>query len=273
MKFIIILLLTFFSSLISAQEDSSSSSVPTYYRSDGNKNITDKKKEIIFKTLDFIADKTGTSFLTRMKLKENDSIEFKMSYIIDKFGFIEKDSIKIHTPLVSFNNYMELIIEQLPRFTPAKNNNYESIPYKIEFTGRFLVKDNKLNHYQYEVERLFFVNIDKIPNFKGCESETEKESLDCFHKKMAQHINRHFNYPNKALRNRIQGIVSVQFTINIDGTVSNIITKGRDIENGAELLEKEAYRIISLLPKFTPAYSNGIPTRVKYGLPITFKLL
>jgi protein TonB len=207
-----------------------------------------------------------------MKLKENDSLEFQISYVIDKFGFIEKDSTRINTTLESFNNYMKLIIEQLPRFTPAKNNNYESISYTIEFIGRFNVKDNKLNHYQYEVEELFFADVDRIPTFKDCEYETKKESLDCFHEKMSQHIRQHFNYPNKALRKHIQGIVNVQFTINIDGTVSDIITKGRDMENGSEILEKEAYRIISLLPKFTPGHLNGIPSSAKYAVPITFKL-
>ena len=50
------------------------------------------------------------------------------------------------------------------------------------------------------------------------------------------------------------------------------MARGRGIKNDSELLEKEAKRIISKLGKFTPGKQRGKAVRVKYGLPINFKL-
>ena len=86
---------------------------------------------------------------------------------------------------------------------------------------------------------------------------------------MDEHIKKYFNYPTRAAEDGVQGRVSVQFMIDKQGNVTDIKMRG---PQGGELLEKEAERIISKLPQFTPGKQRGKPVKVKYGLPINFKL-
>ncbi|MBD3724533.1 MAG: TonB family protein [Flavobacteriaceae bacterium] len=118
-------------------------------------------------------------------------------------------------------------------------------------------------------ETFSFTTVDKIPQFEGCEAATNEEALACFNEKMMQHIKENFTYPEEAAEKNITGRIAVQFVIDIDGSIVNIETKGP--ENSSQL-QAEAKRIVESLPKFKPAILNGKPVKIKYGLPITFKL-
>lgn len=118
-------------------------------------------------------------------------------------------------------------------------------------------------------DELPFAVIEDIPLFPGCETVHKSKRLDCFNEKMAAHIKKYFTYPQRAQEDNIQGRVSVQFMIDKQGNVTDIKMRG---PQGGELLEKEAERIISKLPKFTPGKQRGKPVKVKYGLPINFRL-
>lgn len=118
-------------------------------------------------------------------------------------------------------------------------------------------------------DELPFAVIEDIPLFPGCETVPKAKRLDCFNEKMAAHISKHFSYPQNAADEGTQGRVQVQFVIDKQGNVTEVKMRG---PKGGELLEKEAQRIISKLPKFTPGKQRGKPVRVKYGVPINFKL-
>ena len=266
MKSIYSFILFFISLTISAQ--SNPNSVPTYFGCKTNK-ITDlTKKEIISNSLLHISSKVDTIFLKRMRLKENDSIEFKIKYTIDKSGFLISDSTKINTGIIAFDNYMKMVVNTIPRFTPAKNENKEAIPYSIEFDGRFTISQKKLVPFEFVVKEYFFDTLETLPVFPGCENA--EKLLDCFQQKMAEHIRNNQLYPEEAIDSGIQGKIQTTFVIDEKGNITEIeIFKTK----GKEILEKEAYRVISLLPTMAfPGYMNGKPVRVKYLQPITFKL-
>ncbi len=86
---------------------------------------------------------------------------------------------------------------------------------------------------------------------------------------MMKHIQEYFSYPEKALINKIKGKVWVRFIIDQDGNVTNIKALG---PKGGKILNDEAIRVVSNLPKFEPAYKNGKQISVKYGFPINFSL-
>ena len=79
----------------------------------------------------------------------------------------------------------------------------------------------------------------------------------------------HLIYPFDAASEGVEGVVWVRFIIDVDGYIKNITTKGPP--NGA-LLEKEASRLISLLPKFMPGKHNDNYVNVEYFMPIDFQL-
>ncbi len=127
-----------------------------------------------------------------------------------------------------------------------------------------IVSSDSLNGKEIDVP---FSIIEDIPLAPGCESVEKNKRMECFNVFMTEHIKKHFKYPNAAARKNIQGKVFVTFLIDKEGFVEKIETKG-----GHALLRKEAFRIIDKLPKFIPGYQKGKPVKVRYGLPITFRL-
>jgi protein TonB len=75
-------------------------------------------------------------------------------------------------------------------------------------------------------------------------------------------------YPKKAKRDGIQGQVIVSFVVDKDGSVIDVqVAKGVD-----PLLDAEAVRAVEAMPKWNPGTMNGKPVKVKYNLPVRFKL-
>ena len=85
---------------------------------------------------------------------------------------------------------------------------------------------------------------------------------------IAAYIAKTVKYPGPCLDNKIQGRVVCRFTVTKEGTVKDIVvTKSVD-----PLLDKEAIRVISLMPRWIPGKHNGARVDAKYTLPVTFRL-
>ena len=123
----------------------------------------------------------------------------------------------------------------------------------------------KVEEVEEDVEVAFAV-IEDVPVFPGCEGLSKKESKDCFQRKVQEHVIKNFNYPEAALQLGVQGRVSVIFMIDSKGYTIGVRSRGPD-----RILEKEAERIISLLPKMQPGKQRGKPVKVSYAVPIFFK--
>ncbi len=127
------------------------------------------------------------------------------------------------------------------------------------------VDDVGVEEVEEDIEVPFAV-IEKVPRFPGCTgSNTELKA--CFQQKMQEHLQKNFRYPNAAAELYIQGRVFVFFLIDKNGIATKIKSRGPD-----QLLETEAERIISLLPKMEPGMQRGRPVGVPYSIPINFKL-
>ena len=111
-----------------------------------------------------------------------------------------------------------------------------------------------------------FDSVERPPIYPGCELYTQ-QLRSCTQRKIQTHINKNFRYPEFAQKTGIQGRVFVQFIIDKDGSIVGIRTRGPH-----PILEIEAKRIISILPKFIPGYVDGKAVRVPFSMPITFKL-
>ena len=78
----------------------------------------------------------------------------------------------------------------------------------------------------------------------------------------------HVNYPQKAMESRIEGRIIVGFVIECDGSVS----QAKIIRSVDPLLDDEAIRVVMGMPKWTPGRQNGKNVRVKYNVPVNFRL-
>ena len=114
-----------------------------------------------------------------------------------------------------------------------------------------------------------FDSVERPPIYPGCDVNLKNKLLrSCIQKKIQNHIAKNFKYPEFAQKTGIQGRVFVQFIIDKDGSIVGIRSRGPH-----PILEIEAKRIISRLPKFIPALdSDGKAVKVPFSVPITFKL-
>lgn len=104
-----------------------------------------------------------------------------------------------------------------------------------------------------------------FPVFPGCEEA--ESSKDCFQQKLQEYIIENMEYPEEAVKNKIEGRVSVVFTILKDGSIGKIAMRGSD-----QLLEKEAFRMVQSLPKMVPGKRDGQAVETPYSVPIEFRL-
>ena len=81
-------------------------------------------------------------------------------------------------------------------------------------------------------------------------------------------INENLRYPEELADSCIQGRVIVTFIINEDGTVSD----GKVVRSLHPLLDAEALRLVSIMPRWSPYKLNGKAQKNRYTMPVIFKL-
>ena len=107
-----------------------------------------------------------------------------------------------------------------------------------------------------EIEEEVFVVVEEDPEFPGGM------------KAMLAFIEKNLVYPEEAKAAGIEGKVYVSFTVEKDGSISNVKIL-RDIGYGCG---DEVVRIVKLMPKWNPGKQRGVPVRVRYNLPVQFIL-
>ncbi len=109
---------------------------------------------------------------------------------------------------------------------------------------------------QVEEKTYEMFDIQKPPSFPGGEGE------------LLKYLAENIKYPPLARENNIQGVVALTFVIAKDGSVRDVnIVK--DIGGGCG---KEAVRVVQTMPKWLPGEANGNPVKVRFTLPVRFKL-
>lgn len=98
--------------------------------------------------------------------------------------------------------------------------------------------------------------VDEMPSFPGGPAELMKW------------LSSHVQYPAIAIDICIQGTVIVAFIVEPDGSISNVkLVRSVDAN-----LDREALRVVSEMPNWTPGKQGGNKVRVRYSLPIAFRL-
>ncbi|PJJ48722.1 energy transducer TonB [Hymenobacter chitinivorans] len=100
-----------------------------------------------------------------------------------------------------------------------------------------------------------FVHVEVMPEFAG--------GINALRKYMQSNL----RYPKQALANAVSGKVFVSFTVQADGSISDVqVLKGLGYGT-----DEEAARVVSSMPSWTPGRQNSRPVAVRYTLPITFQ--
>ena len=120
------------------------------------------------------------------------------------------------------------------------------------------------------VEDVPFAIIEDVPIYPGCEKEkSKKEKKDCLNRGIQKHVAKYFD-DNLAVdlglsKGKIR--IYVQFKITTTGAIEILGARAPHSR-----LEKEAKRVVNLIPKMIPGKQRGRPANVTYMLPITFEI-
>ena len=120
------------------------------------------------------------------------------------------------------------------------------------------------------IEDVPFAIIEDVPVYPGCErKKTNEKKKACLSENITKHVSRKFNADLAADLGLAPGKkrIIVMFTINENGDITGIRARAPH-----KRLEKEAVRVVSILPKMKPGKQRGKAVRVKYSLPIVFNV-
>ena len=107
-----------------------------------------------------------------------------------------------------------------------------------------------------EEETKVFDVVEQMPQFPGGPNA------------LFEYLSKNIKYPVVAEENGIQGRVIVTFVVERDGSITDVkVAKSVDPS-----LDKEAMRVVKSMPHWIPGKQNGSAVRVKYTVPVTFKL-
>lgn len=129
------------------------------------------------------------------------------------------------------------------------------------------VEEVVVDEVEEDIEVPFAV-IENVPVFPGCEGGDNNAKKRCMSEKISQFVNRKFN-TELASDLGLSGRQRINVIFKIDKTGSIVGVRARAPHPG---LEKEATRVINLLPKMKPGKQRGKAVTVPYSLPIIFQV-
>ena len=107
-----------------------------------------------------------------------------------------------------------------------------------------------------EVENKVFDVVEQMPSFPGGPQA------------LMEYLSNNVKYPVVAQENGVQGRVVVSFVVERDGSITDV----KVVRSVDPSLDKEAVRVVKSMPRWIPGKQNGQAVRVKYNVPVAFRL-
>ena len=102
----------------------------------------------------------------------------------------------------------------------------------------------------------YFDVVEQMPDFPGGSAELMK------------YLTENVKYPEEAYSKGEQGRVILTFIVEPDGSITNV----KVVKSVSEAIDAEAIRVVESMPKWIPGKQSGKAVRVKYTIPVTFRL-
>lgn len=194
-----------------------------------------------------------------------------VQFVIDENGNIIHPISKSPEKDTSLQRESVRVVKLMPKWKPAEVNGKQvavqhSLPikYTLSISGpapspipNFTPKAPTAQVRDSAHNTIYYTNPANKPEFPGGENGLTK------------YFKKNFQYPQEALESGIEGTVTVQFTINEDGTISNVSTISPKLGGH---LEMEAIRLIRSMPNWKPAMENGKPVPAQCNIPVEFSM-
>ncbi|MDL2208796.1 M56 family metallopeptidase [Parabacteroides sp. OttesenSCG-928-O15] len=170
-----------------------------------------------------------------------------VSFIVESNGSISGAEV-VQGVFSSLDAEAVRVINNMPKWEPGRQRG-KAVRVKYTMPISFSLP-------KAETDNTTFTVVERMPQYPGGDAA------------LLKYINSSIKYPVIAQENGIQGRVVVSFVVDKDGSiVEPEIVRGQDPS-----LDLEAVRVVSSFPKWTPGEQRGKPVRVKYTMPIQFRL-
>ena len=126
----------------------------------------------------------------------------------------------------------------------------------LKVTQRVETEPVKAEAPKPEVENKVFDVVEQMPSYPGGQGA------------LMQFLQSNIKYPVVAQENGVQGRVTISFVVERDGSITDVAV-ARSVDPS---LDREAMRVVKSMPKWIPGKQNGQAVRVKYNVPVSFRL-
>lgn len=183
-----------------------------------------------------------------------------LQFIIERNGTVNPDVKILQSPDKILSEEARRVIASSPAWTPGEQRGQKvRVVYTLPVDFRITGNDEKpTNVASPQSGDDTFLVAETMPKFQGGDLNTYRTWLQ-----------QQVRYPAEALAKNIAGRVVATFVIEKDGSISNI----NILQSPDKLLTDEARRIMAKTPAWTPGTQKGQPVRVKYTIPIDFRVM
>ena len=189
----------------------------------------------------------------KVERKEPVKIEMEQK-VVEKV----KSSVKFTAPVIKKDEDVapedELKSQDDPAKTAVAIGSFD-VKGNDEAAGEVL-KAKEVIAQEKPVEEKVFDVVEQMPQFPGGDAV------------LFEYLSTHIKYPTIAEENGVQGRVIVTFVVERDGSITDV----KVVKSVDPSLDKEASRVVAGMPKWIPGKQNGSAVRVKYTVPVTFRL-
>ena len=151
-------------------------------------------------------------------------------------------------------NIVENEIVEAPYIAPVEETDKPEEAERARLQAELAAELRK--EAEAEDPNKIYDNVEVLPEYPGGSAA------------MMRYLAQNVKYPQAAQENGRQGKVVVQFVVDTDGSIIN----AHVLTNVDPDLDKEALRVIKSMPRWTPGKQKGKPVRVKYTVPVNFRL-
>jgi len=176
---------------------------------------------------------------------------------------IEKPVVKVNKTIPVFKKVdNNKVLNPETNNVPAENNTTNEVNSEPkEFPIKGIVESPSENT---------IFSVEQLPMFDACKGIPRSEQKECFDSQLAKAISRNLTYPESDYESGKQGTALVEFVIDEKGNITNVASV--DNKRATYEMRMAAEKAIKKIPKIIPAKQGKEPVKIKYIIPVSFRL-
>jgi len=196
------------------------------------------------------------------------TLTLALSVCFLEYKTIAADNQYISSSLVELED--EVIVEINKPITPPPPPPPPALPEVVEVVKDEEIVDKPIILIDPELDIDIVVNVEEEKPIVEIVFDVVEELPEFLGgvEKLYEYLGKNINYPEQAKDFSIQGKVFVQFVVWKDGTIKDV----KVVKGAHKLLNKEALRVITNMPKWKPGKQRGKKVNARFTLPIKFRI-